>query len=350
MRSGARAFVTGGCGLVGAALVRRLLRAGWDVAALDRDTQTPVLRDLRGSSLRLIQGDITDRALLHDVFATERPDTVVHLAAVLGADCRNEPRLCAEVNCMATLSVLEESERVGVRRVVLASSEAVYGPDRFDWRDGRPTPQRPDYPFDGTKLYAMSKLFVEGLAEQFAERGLSTCGLRLAMVIGPGQRRSAASATVSASQVALTVVSMVESAALGQPLTVTLCPEDEIMYLYVDDAAAQFEAMCHAPEAAFAERRFFHTGGDLVTLGRVVDEIRSVQPDAPLDVRALTPHAFPGSRRPVSDAALRRAVGVSRMFPLRAGIAAHVAAVRQPMTRSSAAQPAPRELPTSPEP
>jgi dTDP-glucose 4,6-dehydratase len=83
MRINRRCIVTGGCGFIGSALVRRLCRDGREVLVIDKLTYAGVresLKEVEGSySLRV--ADICDRAAMENAFADFRPDTVFHLAA-----------------------------------------------------------------------------------------------------------------------------------------------------------------------------------------------------------------------------------------------------------------------------
>ena len=83
MRINRRCIVTGGCGFIGSALVRRLCRDGREVLVIDKLTYAGVRESLKevegGYSLRV--ADICDRAAMENAFADFRPDTVFHLAA-----------------------------------------------------------------------------------------------------------------------------------------------------------------------------------------------------------------------------------------------------------------------------
>jgi dTDP-glucose 4,6-dehydratase len=83
MRINRRCIVTGGCGFIGSALVRRLCRDGREVLVIDKLTYAGVresLKEVEGS-YSLLVADICDRAAMENAFADFRPDTVFHLAA-----------------------------------------------------------------------------------------------------------------------------------------------------------------------------------------------------------------------------------------------------------------------------
>ena len=156
-------FVTGGAGFVGSHLVDRLLAAGHQVTAYDNfATGQPEFLAAASAQpgFRLVRGDIGDRPALQAALAGA--DLVCHLAA--NADVRfgpEHPERDLEQNTVGTFAVLEAMRATGVRRIVFASSGAVYGePDVF------PTPEDAPFPIQ-TSLYGAAKLAGEGLVAAY---------------------------------------------------------------------------------------------------------------------------------------------------------------------------------------
>ena len=121
-----RFLVTGGTGFIGAALVRRLVAEGHDVASLDNDWRGSAgrLADL-ADRVRLLQGDIRDAAAVQA--AVEGVDCVCHLAYVNGTEFfYSQPELVLDVALRGMLNVLDACRAHGVRDLVLASSSEVY--------------------------------------------------------------------------------------------------------------------------------------------------------------------------------------------------------------------------------
>src|SRR4051794_36059513 len=120
-----RALVTGGAGFIGSNLVDALLARGDDVSIVG-DFSTGRRENLHGAlaaGARLHEADVTNPAGMRELFATERPDTVFHLAAQV--DVRRavaEPAFDASVNLGGTAVVLEASRAAGVTRFLLAST------------------------------------------------------------------------------------------------------------------------------------------------------------------------------------------------------------------------------------
>jgi UDP-glucose 4-epimerase len=160
-----RAFVTGGAGFIGSALVDRLLDEGHGVVAFDNFStgQELFLSDARArAEFELIHGDTLDSRAL--TCAMSGADVVFHLAA--NADVRFgtvQPRKDLEQNTIATFNVLEAMRANGVRRIAFASTGSIYGEAAVF-----PTPETAPFPVQ-TSLYGASKLAGEGLIQAYCE-------------------------------------------------------------------------------------------------------------------------------------------------------------------------------------
>lgn len=175
------ALVTGGAGFIGSHLVDVLLEAGCRVTVVD-NLSTGRMENLDAAADRIafIQGDIRDERLLLD--ATKGCEVVFHQAAVVSVPLTvKDPVGSAAVNDLGTLKVLDAAKRCGSRRVVLASSSAVYGDDPALPKSEH-LPARPQSP------YAVQKLTGEYNARLYSDLyGLETICLRYFNVYGPRQ-------------------------------------------------------------------------------------------------------------------------------------------------------------------
>lgn len=176
-----RALVTGGAGFIGSHLADALLKGGAEVVVLD-NLSTGRRDNLAnaGDRIHWIEGDIRDRETLDRAVAG--CDTVFHQAAVVSVPKTvDDPVTSAQVNEIGTLNVLEAARAAGVRRVVLASSSAIYGDD--------PTvPKTEAMAALPRSPYAVQKRVGEHYARLYTELyGLSTVCLRYFNVFGPRQ-------------------------------------------------------------------------------------------------------------------------------------------------------------------
>lgn len=174
-------LVTGGAGFIGSHLVETLLADGCRVTVLD-DLSSGHERNLPSSSgrLRFVRGDIRNPAAVAD--AVGGCEAVFHLAAVVSVpQTTQDPIGSAEVNEIGSLNVLEAARGAGVKRLVFASSSAVYGDDPRlpKGEDMQPKPLTP---------YAVQKLAVEYHARVYSRLyGLPAASLRFFNVFGPRQ-------------------------------------------------------------------------------------------------------------------------------------------------------------------
>jgi len=176
-----KALVTGGAGFIGSHLVDGLLSEGCEVTVLD-DLSTGRLSSLNQlkEHITFYKADIRDQETLEK--AARDCDVIFHQAAVVSVpQTVDNPVDSAMVNQMGTLFVLEAARKNHVKRVVLASSCAVYGDDPAipKHENMNPKPQSP---------YAVQKLFGEFYARLYLDLyGLETVSLRYFNVYGPRQ-------------------------------------------------------------------------------------------------------------------------------------------------------------------
>ncbi len=172
-------LITGAAGFLGSALANQLAREGHQVRGLD-DLSTGDPSTL-SPDVHFSRGDVNDRpklwTLLQDV------DCVYHLAARVSVpESVLYPREYNAVNVGGTVSLMEAMRDVGVRRVVLISSGAVYGDQQKQplLESAEPHPRSP---------YAVSKLAAEYYLRTIGDLwGIETVSLRVFNAYGPGQR------------------------------------------------------------------------------------------------------------------------------------------------------------------
>ena len=176
-----KALITGGAGFIGSHIAGELVGRGCRVTVLDNLASGHLVNlEAVRSSVNFIKGDIQDEDILTK--AIQGCDVVFHQAAVVSVTKTvEEPVQSATVNDLGTLMVLDAARRNGVKRVVLASSSAVYGDD----------PQLPkveSMPAQPQSPYAVQKLTNEYYALLYNRLyGLETVCLRYFNVYGPRQ-------------------------------------------------------------------------------------------------------------------------------------------------------------------
>lgn len=176
-----KALVTGGAGFIGSHLVDTLVTEGCDVVVLD-DLSSGSLSNLKHvkDKITFYQGNIKDQKIL--MKAAKNCEVIFHQAAMVSVTKTvDNPVDSAFINDMGTLFVLESARQNKVKRVVLASSSAVYGDDPFlpKHENMSPKPMSP---------YAVQKLTGELNAHIYHDLyGIETVCLRYFNVYGPRQ-------------------------------------------------------------------------------------------------------------------------------------------------------------------
>jgi CDP-glucose 4,6-dehydratase len=158
-------FITGGSGLVGSRLVRRLVEARADVVCLMRDwvPQSELVQTRLIERVKVVRGDVCDQALIERVLGEFEIDTVIHLAAQTIVTIANRnPVSTFETNIGGTWSLLEACRRSPkVHQIVIASSDKAYG-------DQETLPYSEETPLQGRHPYDVSKSCADLIAHTYA--------------------------------------------------------------------------------------------------------------------------------------------------------------------------------------
>lgn len=180
--SEAPVLITGGAGFIGSHLAEALLAKGYTVRILD-DLSTGKRSNLPLDNHRveLIEGDIADAALVSR--ATQGCQAIVHLAAVASVQASvDDPVRTHQSNFVGTLNICEAMREAGVKRVVFASSAAVYG------NNGEGEPISEDTPKAPLTPYASDKLSSEHYLDFYRRHhGLEPVVFRFFNIFGPRQ-------------------------------------------------------------------------------------------------------------------------------------------------------------------
>jgi len=181
--------VTGGAGFIGSHVVDLLVAQAAEVVVID-DLSAGLASNVNEKA-RFIQMDVRSPAIL-DLFAAERFDYVIHLAAQTAVPIsQKNPDIDADVNIKGTINIAKASRDSGVKRMVFASSAAVYG-------DQMSLPVPEDAWANPLSFYGMSKWAAERYLLMFKQCfGLDCIILRYANVYGERQGDSGEGGVVS---------------------------------------------------------------------------------------------------------------------------------------------------------
>jgi len=219
-------LVTGGAGFIGRHVVQKLLTRGGDVTILD-DGSAGLALPAASDRLTVIRGDIRDPAAIGQ--ALTGPATIIHLAALHHIPtCTADPGRTLSINVTGTQVLLDAAAKVGVSRLVLASSGAVYG-----WHD-EALPE--DAPLAPSDIYGISKRTNEDQTTLWARQtGASLRIARIFNAVGPGDPHGHL-----IPDILKRLIEATEALPLG-----ALTPRRD--YLHVEDAAEGLIALADDP-------------------------------------------------------------------------------------------------------
>lgn len=184
-------LVTGGAGFIGSHLCERLLQLGHNVISLDNFNESydssikreNVLKAVRHSNYRLVEGNILDSTLLENLFVQSDVDSVIHLAALAGVRRSIEnPLDYIDVDIKGTVNLLEVCKKHKIGKFIFASSSSVYGTNSYPFKEC-------DHLELQTSPYAVAKQSGELYCRTYhLLYDIPTVCLRFFTVYGPRQR------------------------------------------------------------------------------------------------------------------------------------------------------------------
>ena len=261
-----KVLVLGGAGFIGPRVMRRLLERGHEVACMDINTNAASIAGIR-DRIHLTRGDITLFDDVLEAMVDFKPDRVINLAYLLGARSDGvtgdqDPHYAVRLNILGMDNAFEAARILGIKRVVYASSLAVYG--RQSEYGDRPLTE--DDLRLGSGVYSVSKIFNEHQAEWYNKAyGMQITGVRPANVTGPDKERGS-----------MDHVRCVTLPAAGQSVTF---PFRDAMRLpiHVEDIS---EIFVRVTLAEATQHAVYNSGGETISMGQLADLVKSFLPDA----------------------------------------------------------------------
>jgi nucleoside-diphosphate-sugar epimerase len=276
-------LLTGGNGLVGANLTRRLLETEPDseLIVVDRRPPEPIVGTLLGEArerVTFIEGDIDDPdafgGLEHD-----RVRVVIHAAMIAHVPEWEHlrPRDYVATNVLGTANVLEWARtQTALERLIYVSTGGVYGEQSAESSE---SPQSEDGPLVPPELYAISKHASEQIVRRYGELfDLDVRRVRLSGVFGPLERRTVSRTIMSP------VHTLLHAAVLGRPVRVTARTLTSVGdHISATDVADGLASLARAPQPAHDVYNLAH--GELTTFAELV--ALAEQAGAPVDLQIV---------------------------------------------------------------
>ena len=270
-------LVTGGAGIVGCNIVKKLVKKNAKITVLDNLSAYPFdyfkeygIKDL---DIKFIKGDISNKELVNDLIS--KMDIVIHAAALadVGACVRN-PELEFKVNVSATQNILESCKKNNIEKYVFVSSASVYG-------HGVNKIFKEDQPCFPISNYALSKYWGEQQARLYYELyNLPTTSIRFFSVYGSPQIPKQGSHSWA-------VAIFGALAKKKKPITVFGDGNQIRDFTHVSDIA---ESVVLAAEKESTNGKFFNVGtGKPTTINEIVEQVFKHVPEVPINYKPYPP-------------------------------------------------------------
>lgn len=268
-------LVTGAAGLVGNAVVHRLLGEGAEVIATDSQQPREPL------DCRFVQADLRDGPAMSAIFAGNRIRRVVHAGAISGSMVApGDPLRVMTVNVAGTIYLAEACRLAQIDRMIALSSIGVYG----DQPGAEPVKE--DAPRLGTDVYSCSKIAMESVLLGYRMNfGLPVHVLRLSSIFGPGRRTPCF------------IRGLLEAAEEDREVTASVDTDHRRQFLYIDDAVQAVSLALAAP--SIPEFVYNITGGTWLTEGEVIEHARRAVPSLKARVGDVPPRGLDGRMGPL---------------------------------------------------
>lgn len=301
-----RYLITGAKGFIGAWIAKTLVESGNPPSVFDVDPGFERLSAILGESqlkeINFIQGDVTKYPDLDRAVSENGITHILHLAGLQVPGCAADPLCGAMVNVIGTLNVFEVARRRRdlVRRIVYASSAAVFGPEEFY---GGETVQEGAPLLPGTH-YGVFKQCNEGNARvYFLNDGIPSVGIRPWAVYGVGRDIGISSGPTKA----------IKAAVLRRPYVIGFSGAIDLQY--VRDTARIF---IRCAERNIPGAKVYTPRGSVVRVEEFIHTLEQLIPDAQGLIKAQ------GNKLPIApdldDSALRHDLGEDLRTPLEEGI------------------------------
>jgi len=289
-------LIAGGCGFIGSHLARKLVEKGEHVIIFYHSPNTEPIKDIV-DRVTLVRGDATNIVDVLHALRDNRVETVYHLVSLLADISERNPSLALKVNVESLVHFLEASRILNLKRIVFASSVAVYDPLAQP-----PVPETA--PLRPRSVYGATKVLSEYYGMHYHRAfGVDFRALRFTTLYGLG--KSGGSTGICSL--------MIEKSALGEAVRGEVA--DAVTdWLYIKDAV---DSLILAGEAEQPTERIYNIGGSSHSVKEVADIVRRLIPNS--DIRLEAKRTFPWP--PAYDcAAARRELGFTPAFTIEEGV------------------------------
>ncbi len=306
-----RYLVTGGTGFIGTFVTSQLVRSGNTVITYSRSPDLKLLEPLLNArelkSVIPVAGDMIEASKLVQTMREQKVEMIIHLSASLFGPSTSNPLQAIRTNIEGTNYLLDAAVTLGIKRIVWASSSAVFGP-KSSGSDGVVAN---DAALDPQGVYGACKVVNEQVASHYAQKhGLEPVGLRLPVIYGPKAVRGGTT----------WLSIMIENLVKGKPAEAPTGLRTFTL-LYADDAA---EAVAMAAQATNHKSLVYNLSGDVSTQQQLLDTVARFFPDAEIHLYEQKTTGSVSIPPQFDDRVIRKELGWRPRHSLEEGIRASI--------------------------
>jgi UDP-glucose 4-epimerase len=259
-------LVIGGMGFIGSRIVKALIeQKEEDIVVVGRH---PTLFRLGEDAerVRVVQGDKTNIDQIFEWITTYKVEKIIDASSELEAESEKVPYSATKINLMGTLNVFEAARISGIKRVVWASSLAVYG----DKKRAGGVAQNEDSLNNPVTVYGACKTYGEFMAKLYNVRwDMDIISLRPSSVYGPLRAKGFTSWLTDIVQLPL----------MGQVVDIPVGPDETTNFCFVDDCAEAF-VRCSQYKGGRLPHDIYYVGGFEASIRELMEEVKKQIPGA----------------------------------------------------------------------
>jgi len=258
-------LVIGGMGFIGSRIVRSLVELGEDIVVVGRQPTLHRLGEL-AEKIKVVQGDKTNIDQVFDWITTYKVSKIIDASSELEAESERVPYSATKVNIIGTLNVFEAARIMGIRRIVWASSLAVYG----DKKRAGGIPQNEDALNDPVTVYGACKNYGEFMTKLYDVRwDMDIVCLRASTLYGP----------LRTSGINSWLTDVVKLPLVGEIVEIPVGPDETTNLCFVDDCAEAFVRCCQY-KGDRLPHPIYYIGGFKASIRELMEEVKKHIPEA----------------------------------------------------------------------
>ncbi|WP_017549961.1 L-threonine 3-dehydrogenase [Salinicoccus carnicancri] len=262
-----RIIITGALGQIGTELTLKLREKYGEDNVLPTDIKEPEDEQLKGKPFEIL--DVRDMGRLEEIARDFKPDTIMHMAALLSATCEKDPQLAWDINMGGLVNALELARESGLK-FFTPSSIGAFGPSTPKENTPQVTIQRP------TTMYGVNKVAGELLCDYYFEKfGVDTRGVRFPGLISHVKEPGGGTTDYA--------VEIYFEAIRNGRYTSYIDKDTNMDMMYMDDAVDAIIDLMEADGARLEDRNAFNVTAMSINPGMVANEIRKHIPEFELD-------------------------------------------------------------------